>query len=134
MRARGWCVRGVCIEEMLQKCKSNAACRPVQAPVTCVIKQHMALFRLLLWLPGTPCVKGEGVCVCERESYLFIYLFWGCRHFSLIARSIVMLKSPGSAESLKESHRVCCNFSHVHVRDVHTRIAAVSRSKLGLDY
>lgn len=74
MRARGWCVRGVCIEEMLQKFKSNAACRPVQAPVTCVIKQHMALFRLLLWLPGTPCVKGEGVCVCVRERVIYLFI------------------------------------------------------------
>ena len=31
---------------MLQKIKSNAACRPALAPVTCMIKQHMALFRL----------------------------------------------------------------------------------------
>lgn len=38
----------LCVAEMLQKIKSNAACRPVQAPVTCMIKQHMALFRLPL--------------------------------------------------------------------------------------
>lgn len=46
VRVRGECVRGVRMAEMLQKIKSNAARRPVQAPVTCMIKQHMALFRL----------------------------------------------------------------------------------------
>lgn len=43
---RGECVRAVRMAEMPQKIKSNAARRPVQAPVTCMIKQHMALFRL----------------------------------------------------------------------------------------
>lgn len=46
VRVRGECVRGLRMAEMLQKIKSNAARRPVQAPVTCMIKQHMALFRL----------------------------------------------------------------------------------------
>lgn len=60
--------RALCVAEMLQKIKSNAACRPFQAPLTCMIKQHMALFRLPVWtcslywelnvLPVLP------VCVC----------------------------------------------------------------------
>lgn len=96
MPCRAW-------QRCCRKIKSNAACRPVQAPVLCMIKQHMALFRLPLWIYSAWCGIGKSpMSVCVRVCVFYF------SHISSPEIEVWMRRGRGCGEN--PQYCMCANF------------------------